>query len=486
MDEALSMDHASSVVARSLVVTRTGAFRGQQPGERVIVMAHPARVLLLLPGWLMMLSGLALAAWEIAQSMGFIAGSIVAIGQLALGLATLLTLAHWLITTAYPWWYTRMIITDRRVIMQRGGIRLAMDEIPLEQVQAAKVELRALGEWLLGYGRVTIAAAGGDPVTFVGVARPQIFANQMMQAQAQHAPAITTSAEIADPAIRAIIDRLAQAQPLPPMPPLDPVASVEWPLRHAMTIPLEDGEMVLGIVSRHWWALLRRVGMPLALLPGAALLALAGAWLHVPLTLAALPVGIVGLLWFLLVYLNFVDDSFILTNRRILDVNRRFFVLFEATDAIDYGNIQEVTTTIPSAWARMAKFGTVKVAVGGTSTLVIMDSVPHPQLIEAAIEQYRTVSQQGVQATAVNQERVEMRNWFATVVDEMIVLAPDLRGLPLEAAITHAYAAGLRLLVLGDSVAVPGLAPGIVVSQSPFPDARALRGGDISVMLSRM
>ncbi len=479
------MEHISPASVQSPVAARASAFRGQQPGERVLVMMHPARALVLLPAWPLFVGCLALAGGWLEQQAGKLTGSGVTTGLAILAFATLVALAYWLVTAAYPWWCWRMIVTNQRVISQRGGIKLVVNEIPLAQVQSAKVELRSFGEWLLGYGRVTITAAGGDPLTLFGVAQPQRFANLVMQARAQHAPAATnTTTEIADPTIRAIIDRLAQVQPLPALPPLDPAASINWPLRHAMTIPLEGGEMVLGLISRHWWALVQRAGMPLTLIAASALLALAGAWLHIPLWLGALPVGIIGLLWSLLAYLNFVDDAFILTNRRILDVNRRFFFLYEATDAIEYANIQEVQMTVPGAWARIAKFGTVHITVGGTSDPLIMDCVPRPHLIEAAIEHYRVTMQQRAQAAAANQERLEMRDWFASVVDELIVLAPDLRGLPLEAAIERAYAAGLRLLVLPDAVVIPGMASGTVVSQSPFPDARALRGGDISVTLS--
>jgi hypothetical protein len=466
------------------------AFRGQQPGERVILIAHPARVRLLLPAWPLALGLAALAGVPVARSAELLPDTVAGVAPAAVGLATLLALGHWGLATAYPWWCRRAIITDRRVIMQRGGVRLATQEIPLGQVQSARVELRTFGEMLLGYGRVTITAAGGDPLTLPALARPQTFAHLVMQSRAAHAPpvaAATSDAPIADPAVRDIIDRLAKAEAPPPLPALDPPIGAKWPLRHAMTIPLEDGETVLGLISRHWWVLVCRAALPLALLAGAALVALAGAGLGQPALLAtAALVGLAGALWFLLAYLNFVDDSFILTDRRLLDVQRRFFVLYEATDALEYGNIQEVRTLMPGAWARLVGYGTVQVSAAGTGAPIIMDGVPRPQRIEQAIEACRAAMQQRAQAAAANREKLELRDWFAAVVGEMVVAAPDLRGLTLEDAIERAYAIGLRLLVLGDSIVIPGLPAGIVVSQSPFPGSRALRGGDISVMLSRL
>jgi beta-lactam-binding protein with PASTA domain len=71
------------------------------------------------------------------------------------------------------------------------------------------------------------------------------------------------------------------------------------------------------------------------------------------------------------------------------------------------------------------------------------------------------------------------------VLAEMVVTTPELRGQTLEDALVHTYAEGMRLVVLGDTVVLPGYPAGIVVSQSPSAGSRALRGGDISVMLTR-
>lgn len=477
------MQHAATNSARPLVAATPRAFRGQLPGEQVILHTHPARVRLWLPAWPLVLGLVGCASCLVLQHDGDAGAQI---GAGAAGLATLAALGYWLCTTAYPWWRTQIILTDQRLLWRRGGMSVAEMEIRLATVQSVRVEVRAFGEWLLGLGRVTVNAAGGDPLTIAGIPRPQRFANLVMQTRARHVAAIAPAATEADPAVQAIIARLAQPAPLPEMPVLDPALTSHWPLRHAMTIPLEDGETVLGQITRHWWWLARRVVAPLVLLAGAPLVLLATWLVQQPhLAWLALAPALVGTLWFLLAYLNFVDDSFILTNRRILSVNRRFFLLFEAVAEITYGAIQEVTLTIPARWARLARFGTVALAVGGTSPPVVLDGVPRPQALRDAIDGIRQTLRQRAAVAAANQEKQEMRGWFSAVVGEMVVAAPDLCGKPLETALATAYDAGLRLIVQGDSIVIPGLPAGIVVSQHPFPGSRALRGGDISVMLSR-
>jgi hypothetical protein len=476
------MQHAASAAERPLVAVTARTFRGQLPGERLILRTHPARARLWLPAWPVAL-GLAASLTCLIIAAG---GSVAAqVGLGSAGLATVAALGYWLCMAAYPWWRSQAIITDHRLIWRRGGAAVAEAEIRLATVQSARVEVRTFGEWLLGFGRVTLSAAGGDPLTIADIPRPQAFVNLVMQAHAPHTVATVAPAD-ADPAVQAIIGRLAQPTPLPAMPALDPAITSHWPLRHAMTIPLEDGETVLGQIARHWWRLARHMVAPVVLLASAPLVLLV-AWLAQQPQLGWLAVAplLVGALWCLLAYLTFVDDSFILTNRRILSVNRRFFLLFEAVAEIDYGAIQEVTLTIPGGWARLARFGTVTLAVGGTAPPVVLNAVPRPQAIKDAIDACCQAIRRRAEVAAANQEKRELRGWFSAVVGEMVVAAPDLCGKPLETALTAAYAVGLRLIVQGDSIIIPGLPAGIVVAQQPFPGSRALRGGDITVLLSR-
>ncbi|MBA3826062.1 MAG: PASTA domain-containing protein, partial [Ktedonobacterales bacterium] len=109
----------------------------------------------------------------------------------------------------------------------------------------------------------------------------------------------------------------------------------------------------------------------------------------------------------------------------------------------------------------------------------------YPALVHAAVERSRVLAKKRTAVVVANHERSQIKDWFAEVLTEMVVAAPELRGHTLEDALVLTYGEGMRLVVLGDTVVMPGYPSGIVVSQSPSAGSRALRGGDISVMLSR-
>jgi hypothetical protein len=127
----------------------------------------------------------------------------------------------------------------------------------------------------------------------------------------------------------------------------------------------------------------------------------------------------------------------------------------------------------------------VTVNVAGSSSPLSLDFVSHPALLEQSITRNRDAVRRRAEIQRENDDKAQMKEWFAAVLGEMIIPAPDLRGLSLEEAMERTQPVGLRLMVMGDHVAMPGVPPGLVVSQSPMPGSRMLRSGDISVVLSR-
>ena len=112
--------------------------------------------------------------------------------------------------------------------------------------------------------------------------------------------------------------------------------------------------------------------------------------------------------------------------------------------------------------------------------------IPGPRGIESAIERNRVALAAGADITVANRERYDMKEWFSLVLAEVIITTPDLRGMTLEMALETALHVGMHPTVLGESYVVMGTPAGIVLNQRPMPGSRALRGGDISLILSRI
>jgi hypothetical protein len=465
--------------------SRAPRFHGQAADEVVVALRRPAVLTLLVPGWPMLLGLATLAALLWGQLSGAIAATVAASLTVPVALLTLALLCYWGFTHALPWWFRLGVVTNKRVLVRHGILKSDIQAIPLEAVGRVAVVQPDLAEWLLGYGRVEVYSGSNQtPLVIKGIAHPQAFASAIAEAQRVHTPPHVRPT-VADADLRTLLDRMGQGASLPPAPTLDRRLTRAWPLRRGLPIDLPQGEELVGIISRHWWVLAQKMGAPLALLSGACAVALAGLWGRVTLWPFAVVLGLGAVLLALLLYLNFVDDAFILTTQRILTVKRRYFVLFAQEDVITYDKIQKCRATFPGLFSRLLQCGNVEIAVSGDAPPELLDMVPYPALAFAEIERVREVVNQRATVASANNERGEIRDWFAEVLAEMVVSTPELRGLTLEDALVRTYSQGMRLMVLGDTVALPGYPPGLVVSQSPSAGARALRGGDISVMLSR-
>lgn len=459
------------------------AFRGQQPNEPIVLLARPYPLWVAGALWPVALGVAALLILLWAQAALPVWRAAWGMLAVVVGAGTLVAFVCWAWQYAYHWWFTLAIVTDRRVIAARGGITASTAEIPLAKIQSISVAERSLLQWLCNVGDVVVDAAGAGTLTLLGLHRPNAIVRLIFQTRDALAAA-TPRASVADPDLRSVLAGLAQPEPLPAALPVDPRLTTHWPLRRAVNVPLLAGEDVLGVISRHWWSLAQRAAWPAAILTGTVVLSLVGVFAQSPLGVVEIAGVVVGLVWAALSYLNFADDVFLLTSRRVIDVERHFFIFYETQLSIEYAQIQEVALDVPSALARALGFGDVIVASAGRDPLR-MTTVPHPDLVAAAIESNRQAFKRHSEIAAVNARKDDLQDWFAAVLTELVAGAPDLRGKSLTEAMVAAQDVGLRVLAMGE-LAIPGVRAGVVISQNPLPGARCLRGGDVAVLLSRM
>ncbi len=469
--------------------SRQATVHGAQLDEQIVLVArqHPYR--LLVGTWPVILGLLVLIVLLIGQASTLVPGALWGMAEILIGAVTLLMLVRWAVDDAYHWWNTLYSITDQRVIQSFHGVTQQDAEIPLNKIQATRVITSSIMHWLLGFGSVEIAGSAGQRIIFRDISAPRQVDVQI-QAARDRARQVRqpTLAPLADPRIQHVLETLGAPEPMPAPMPLSADVSLAWPLSRAARVPLEQGEQQLGVISRHWWALVLRGRWALLVLAAAILCLWLSAALAVPLGMLTLALSVAGGIWGLLAYLDFADDVFILTTRRVIDVQRKYFVLFETDIAIEYTKIQVVDLAVTSAWARLLGYGNVIVKSSATpdKDWIRMEMVPHPKQIWDAIERSHTALKKRGDIQQANQRKDDLRTWFQEVMGEMVAVTPDLRGSTLTDAMALAQDQGLRVLVMGEALAIPNLPAGVVISQNPQPGARCLRGGDISVMLSRM
>lgn len=149
-------------------------------------------------------------------------------------------------------------------------------------------------------------------------------------------------------------------------------------------ISFEPGEAILMVLRRHWFALAPRLAVFLAFLlaPSILLLALslaspAGAKLVAsPIILFFLALYLAAmLLWALILWMDHYLDAWVITDRRVIDIEQRGLWHREIQE-ITLDRVQNVAVEIPGFAATFLGFGDIRVETAGQGVLWIK-TVPH-------------------------------------------------------------------------------------------------------------
>ncbi len=155
---------------------------------------------------------------------------------------------------------------------------------------------------------------------------------------------------------------------------------------------LRKDELLVNLHLRHWLALIGQTkAAALAILASAGLmwlLSFLGFPLWVGLGIGALLV-VLSLVWG---FLNYLNDYFIVTNRRVIQQDKVIFFSEHRQEAL-LEQIQrvDVATTF---WGNLFNFGTLSVYTAGTTGSIDFDTVAHPDSLRTAIFHHRSLSQQ--------------------------------------------------------------------------------------------
>jgi membrane protein YdbS with pleckstrin-like domain len=152
------------------------------------------------------------------------------------------------------------------------------------------------------------------------------------------------------------------------------------------------GEYRVGLYRRHWVVLARRLVLPAAMLVGLLLAAAVvsgltalgpGSSPALALLLVAVALGVPGALavW---VFYDYYHDVLIVTNRRIVHIERTPFVDAARTEAL-LTRVQDVTSVVPGPTARAVGYGTVIVQTASTRGAIAFDRVPRPDAVRDTI-----------------------------------------------------------------------------------------------------
>lgn len=152
------------------------------------------------------------------------------------------------------------------------------------------------------------------------------------------------------------------------------------------------GEYRVALYRRHWIVLARAMVPPLLLLAGlmtiASLASALGAvgsergpTVALLLVLTAVGVPAAVAVWS---FFDYYHDVLIVTNRRLVHVERTPFVDAQRTEAL-FDRVQDVTSLTPGVGARLLGYGTVIVQTASARGSIAFDHVPRPDDVRARL-----------------------------------------------------------------------------------------------------
>ncbi|MGZ3623665.1 MAG: hypothetical protein ACXVDN_18375 [Ktedonobacteraceae bacterium] len=104
-----------------------------------------------------------------------------------------------------------------------------------------------------------------------------------------------------------------------------------------------------------------------------------------PLYVYILTAILVMLFAFAYIIINYWDDIYILTNKRIIDIERKFLFFNKEHISAEYGNIRDVKVIKPDSVIRALDVGWIIVQMPDDDPYIVMELVDHPFAIRDMI-----------------------------------------------------------------------------------------------------
>ncbi len=470
--------------------TPSTEFKDLQPGEHVLAVWRPHPLWVVVGSWrlvvfLVVLFGLYLFVRVLAAFSA-------PLPFIVLGVFLLFSVhvIRWIGQDLNYWLFRKYILTDWRLVDSWGAVYQYRDQAQLDHIQHMQLNRANLIAALFDIGDVHVMTSSVESdVHLDGVHHPREIVRRIYSAQVMHGPVGPQPVEVRHPAIRAIWPKLAAPDETPlttsPLGRLTPRGRVPGHPPIAML----NGEQVLDRYHRHPIVFLRQLLLPLGVTAGGFFIG----WLysvsntaHLGSLPAVFMLGslLVALLWSVILWLNYIDDFFLLTTHRVVDVDRLFFVLSESRREAMYSKVQDVRVEV-TLWGQLFGYGHITVETAGRTPNIRMDHIPNALDVQNRIQACATAAKErGDMKQRQMRHGREFHRWMANVLNEVVVEVPDVRGVGLLDAAAHLRPLGLRLVVEAERPAL-GVPPGVVLDQVPLVGTTAVRGNEVRVTLSR-
>ncbi len=320
-----------------------------------------------------------------------------------------------------------LIVTNQRIIQQEKVVLTSefLRTALLEQIENIDVVENFWGN-LLGYGVLTVyTASKGAPIRFDYVARPQdlrdLIRRQREMRRARY------RAEKRQDIQNALEQRLGLVVELPSrvLPREEPKAQAAgqpWWRRLwnalIMGSAIRAGADERQVWHKHWLILLGQILIPFILLVLTLTMMILGIGLARvipevwPGELLGALVSLALLAWMAWIYVDWRNDTYEVTARRIIDIEKKPLFFAEERREAPLEQIQDIEVTMRGPVQILLNFGHVRVRTAATDGLFTFDYVPDPQGVKDEIHRRLEEWRRREEKRKTQEQMEHLPDWF--------------------------------------------------------------------------
>jgi uncharacterized protein YjbI with pentapeptide repeats len=172
-----------------------------------------------------------------------------------------------------------------------------------------------------------------------------------------------------------------------------PLRTFGGPLRLPCNVKYTGDEYTVKYIQRARSVLVGKYIIPVLIFLGLII-----SLFYFPSLSVYIGIGIlIMILVFIYIFINYWDDIYILTSKRVIDINRRFIFLDEEHLSIEYGQIKDVRVQVSNPLYIALDVGNVVVETPGNNPDLVMRVVDHPFAIQDmvyTVKKYREKQQE--------------------------------------------------------------------------------------------
>ena len=314
-----------------------------------------------------------------------------------------LAVAAW---QSLDWSNDYFVITSKHLIHHEFSLRriqVIVTKTPVDQIQSVEIEKPSLLATLLNTGTVRVTtSAHTASIIFDFISDPDEV-KQIVNRLREQVKSLDEGR--AQTLMRASIEEHFNAQPAYTRvggmqdeeyyyedyeTPLELLGRIYSGIFHGVGSRVEDEEVIT--YRKHIFTMFKRVLIPILFV--LVLIGAINAISSATLKLIFYGLLLIDLLWLIWRFEDWRNDTFQITDRYVIDIDRKPFGFGESRKQAELGNIQNVNAKKPGFLATLFNYGYVQIETAGATADITFEKVVNPNRVQSDIFQRREAFKQ--------------------------------------------------------------------------------------------